>query len=63
MWAVVVVVVLPGTDLFPGFAERREQGLVQQLIAEPAVEALHEAVLHGFARCDVMPFNTGPLTP
>jgi hypothetical protein len=41
----VVVVVLPRTDLLPDLAERREQGFVQQLIAEPSVKALHEAIL------------------
>lgn len=62
-WVVVIVVVFPSADLFPGVAKRREQGLVQQLIAEPAVEGLDEVVLHGFARGDIMPFNTGLLTP
>jgi hypothetical protein len=63
VWAVTVVIVLPGADLFPDLTERREQGLVQQLISEPAVEAFHEAVLHGLARRDVMSFNTNPLAP
>lgn len=26
-----------------------EEGLVKQLVPEPAIEALHEAVLHGMA--------------
>ena len=50
MRAVVVVVLLPSADLLPGLAEGREQGLVQQLIAGPTVEAFHEAVLQGFAK-------------
>lgn len=59
----VVLAVLPRTDLLPGLAERREQDLVQHLTAEPTAEAFHEAVPYWFAQRDVRPFNTGSLTP
>ena len=37
--------------------ERSEERLVQQLVAQPAVEALDEGILLRLARCDVMPFE------
>jgi hypothetical protein len=43
--------------------ERAEQRLVQQLVAQTAVEALDERVLLRFARCDVVPFDTAVLRP
>jgi hypothetical protein len=42
-------------------SERDEQGLIQQLISEPAVEALDEGVLRRFAWRDVMPSYLGLL--
>lgn len=32
-----------------------KKGFVEKLIAHPAIEAFHEAILHGLARCDVVP--------
>ncbi len=34
-----------------------EQGLVQKLVAQPAVEAFHKAVLHRLSGGDVVPFD------
>ena len=36
-------------------AQWREQVFVEAFLAHPSVEALDQAVLHGFARCDVAP--------
>ena len=58
-----VVVLLPISQDRAGVSERAEQCLVQQLIAEPAVEALNEGVLRGLARRDVVPFDLGLLRP
>ena len=35
--------------------EAAEQALVQELVSHAAVERLHEAVLHGFSRCNEVP--------
>jgi len=43
--------------------ETEEQALVEQLITHPAVEALAEAVLHRFARGDVVPVDAVLGTP
>ena len=37
--------------------EGGEQMLVEALVAQPAVEALDEAILRRLARCDVVPFH------
>jgi hypothetical protein len=34
---------------------------VEALVAQPAVEALHKAILHRFARCDVVLFDVALL--
>src|SRR3954470_4105436 len=57
MWAPFVVVVSPFGDRRSGMIEAEEQGFVQEFVAHAAVEALAEAVLHGLARCDVVPFH------
>src|SRR5262245_40853691 len=43
--------------------EVREQVLVEALVAQPSVEALHKAVLHRFTRRDVVPFDVVFLLP
>ena len=50
-----LVVQGPGRQLLTGVVEAEEQTLVQQLVAHPAVEAFHEAVLGWVARRDVVP--------
>lgn len=52
-----VVVCGPGADGRPGVGHVPEHGFIQKLIAHAAVEALHEPVLHRFARGDVMPLD------
>lgn len=46
-----------------GLSERREQGLVEALVAEAAVEAFDEAVLHRLSGGDVVSFDLGLLAP
>jgi len=36
-----------------------EQVLVEALVPQPAIEALHEAILHRLARRDVVPLDLG----
>ena len=50
VWPDGVVVVPPGRQDRPGLGQRGEQGLVEQLVPQPAVEALNEGVLLGFGR-------------
>jgi hypothetical protein len=52
-----VVVVLPDRQGFTRMGERSEERLVQQLVAQLAVEALDEGILLRLARFDVMPFD------
>ena len=47
-----VVIVPPGGQHEPGMGQRGEQGLVEALVPQAAIEALDEAVLHRLARCD-----------
>src|SRR6218665_2257101 len=63
MWSVSVVVLLPCDDFRPGLRQRREQGFVEAFVAEAAIEAFHEAVLHWLARRDVMPVDVRVLAP
>jgi hypothetical protein len=63
MGSVSVVVLLPAGDLGAGVGQGREKHFVQELIAEPPVEAFDEAVLHGLSGCDVVPVDPGALAP
>ena len=53
MGSLGVVIVGPGGNCLTGMGQAREQRLVQELIAHPAVEALHGAVLGRLSRRDV----------
>ena len=57
MRAVVVVIVALCRNQMAGMAQVREQVLVEALVPQAVVEALHEAILHRLARRDVVPFN------
>ena len=59
----VVIVVPPGHEHEAGMRQRREQGLVEAFVAQAAVEAFDEAVLHRLARRDIMPFDLTRLRP
>jgi len=54
----VIVVVTPCLDGFARLGEGEEDVLVEAFVAEFAVEALDEGVLHGLARLDVVPVET-----
>jgi hypothetical protein len=58
-----VVVLTPVLDEPPRLAQAGEDLLVQQLVPQPADEALGERVLLGLARRDVMPGDAGPVGP
>src|SRR3954451_10558052 len=61
--SVGIVVDPPCFDDLTRLFEITEQVLVEALVAQPAVEALHEAILHRFARRDVVPFDVVLLLP
>ena len=63
MGPVQIVVDAPFLDDLAGMAVAAEQMLVEALIPKPSVEAFDEAVLHRFAGCDVVPFDTAILLP
>lgn len=53
----------PGRDLGAGIVEIEEQGLVEQLVAHAAVEALDRAVLHRLAGRDEVPLDGRAAAP
>ena len=63
MRSVGVVVDPPFFDDLLCLSEIAEQVLVEAFVAQPAVEALDEAILHRFAGCDVVPFDVMLLLP
>ena len=63
MWAVMIVVGAPCRDHAAGMAQRREQVFVEALLAHPSIEAFDQAILHWFARRDVMPADFAILLP
>src|ERR1700686_555613 len=63
MWPLLVVITPPGLQYGTGVRQRFEQRLVQQLIAQAAVEALDEAVLLRLAKRDVVPADAGRIRP
>lgn len=63
MRAVHIVVDPPFFDAVSGMPIAGEEPLVEALIAQPTVKALHEAVLHGLAGRDVVPFDMPVFLP
>ena len=59
----MVVVNAPSRDQLSGMAQIGEQVLVEALVAKAPIEALDEAILHGFSGRDVMPFDPAILLP
>ena len=47
MWSVMVVVVAPLGQFNTDLMQRREQGLIELLISQLAIETLNVAILHG----------------
>jgi hypothetical protein len=58
-----VVVDPPFFDDSSRLVEIGEQVLVEALVAQTAIEALDEAILHRFARSDVVPLDAAILRP
>jgi hypothetical protein len=58
-----IVIILPDRQSLAHMGERREQCLVEQLVAQSAIEALDKGILLWLARCDVMPFDPRLLRP
>jgi hypothetical protein len=50
MWADVIVVLAPAVEYVLRFDRRCKNVRVQAFIAQPAIEALDEGILHRFAR-------------
>ena len=63
MRAVVIVVVAPCRNQMAGMAQCGKQVFVEAFVPQAAVAALHEAVLHRLAWCNVMPFHLAILLP
>lgn len=63
MWAGVVVIGTPSTEQRTDLGKCGEQRLVQEFVAQAAVERLDERVLGGLCRCDVGPLDPGPVGP
>ena len=63
MWAIHIVVDPPFFNDLAGMPIAGEEPLVEALVAQPTVEALHEAVLHRLARRDVVPFDMPVFLP
>ena len=63
MWPFFVVIVPPEFQHSAGVRQRSEQRLVEQFVAQPAVEALDEAVLLRFSGRDVVPADAGLVRP
>ena len=63
MGSLLIAILLPNGDLGTGIGQRREQPFVWELVAEPPIEALDEAILDGFSRCDVVPADGRALAP
>ena len=59
----VIVVRAPVFDEESGFGQGAKPMLVKAVVAEGAIEALDEGVLHRFARLDMMESNAGALSP
>lgn len=59
----IVVIVSPYRKPPPGVSEACEDGLVEEFIAQPSVEALDERILGRLAGRDVMPVDAGAVLP
>ena len=63
MWSVMVVVVAPLGQFNTDLMQRREQGLIELLISQLAIETLNVAILHGLAWSDIVPLDLGLISP
>ncbi|SMP13848.1 hypothetical protein SAMN06265373_102606 [Shimia sagamensis] len=63
MRAVVVKIIAPCHHQIAGMAKVVKQMLVEAFIPHPAIERLHEAILHWLAWCNVVPLNVPVFLP
>ena len=63
MWPENAVVILPCRQHHPDVGERREQCLVEQIIAQPPVKALDQGALCRLTWRDVVPVDVLLLRP
>lgn len=63
VWTDVVVIVLPSRQDGADLGKRGEQRLVEEFVAQPAVETLDEGVLGRLAGRDLVPLDPYLLTP
>ena len=63
MRPVVIVIGTLSRQHGAGVRERAEQGLIEQLVPQPAREALGTDVLHRFAQRDVVRFDLTVVSP
>jgi hypothetical protein len=63
MGPVVSVIFLPPGQHVAHFGEVGEDGLVQQFVPQPGIEAFDESILLRLARCDVMSFDAVGFCP
>lgn len=63
MGAVVIEVCAPCRHQIAGMAQAVEKMFVQAFVAQSAIEALDEPVLHRFAWSDVVPVNLAVFLP
>ena len=59
----LVVIEPPALEQAPGLGKGLEDLLVQELVAQPADEALDEGVLLGLAGRNLVPIQAGPVGP
>ncbi len=57
------VVTAPRRNYVAGVAQGVKKLFIQALVPKPSIKRLHQAILHRFARCDVMPFDLALLLP
>jgi hypothetical protein len=53
----------PASEDNTNLSERHEQRLAQKLCPLAATKAFDESILHGLARCNVVPFNAVTIDP
>lgn len=59
----MIVVIDTNVELRSGVIETEEQALIEQFVAQPAVEAFAKAILHRLAGRDEMPNDLVVLRP
>jgi len=63
MRSVLIVILLPVSDLLSRFIQRREKRLIEAFVSEAAIEAFDEGILCWLCGRDIMPINFRFLAP